>query len=62
MAITIKFYINTKKENAKTKRSPIYLRIIHNRKKAEGKISLIPISIKKRPKYQFNHDMRIKCA
>lgn len=44
MAITIKFYINTKKENAKTKRSPIYLRIIHNRKKAEGKISLVPIS------------------
>ncbi|GAB4161419.1 MAG: site-specific integrase [Winogradskyella sp.] len=43
MAITLKFLINTRRENAKTKRSPIGLRILKNRKKAEGKISLVPV-------------------
>jgi integrase len=44
MSITLKFSINTRRENARTKRSPIGLRILKNRQKAEGKISLVPVS------------------
>lgn len=44
MGTTLKFYIRTPKKIAYNKRYPMYLRIIHNRKKAEGKISLTKIS------------------
>lgn len=43
MATTLKFYINARKKFEDNKRYPIYLRVIHNRKKAEGKTSLNPI-------------------
>lgn len=44
MSTSLKFYINARKEFEDNKRYPFYLRIIHNRKKAEGKTSLIPIN------------------
>lgn len=44
MGTTLKFYIKTPKKVEDNKRYPMYLRIIHNRKKAEGKISLTKIS------------------
>lgn len=44
MGTTLKFYIKTPKRIEENKRYPIYVRIIHNRKKAEGKISLTKIS------------------
>ena len=43
MGTTLKFYINKSKRRKKDNRYPIYLRVIHNLKKAEGRISLIPI-------------------
>ncbi|WP_456437095.1 phage integrase SAM-like domain-containing protein, partial [Psychroserpens sp.] len=43
MATTLKFYIKAPKKFEDNKRYPMFLRAIHNRKKAEGKISLTPI-------------------
>lgn len=43
MGTTLKFYINTLKKSTRDNRYPIYLRIIHNLKKSEGKISLISL-------------------
>lgn len=43
MGTTLKFYINKLKQGKRDNRYPIYLRIIHDLKKAEGKISLTPI-------------------
>ncbi len=43
MGTTLKFYINTFKRSKRDNCYPIYLRVIHNLKKAEGKISTIPI-------------------
>ena len=43
MSTTLKFYIRTPKKLNKNKRYPIYIRVVHNRKKAEGKTSLTPI-------------------
>jgi len=43
MGTTPKFYIKTPKQIADNKRYPLYLRIVHNRKKAEGKISATKI-------------------
>ena len=44
MGTTVKFYIKTLKKVEDNKRYPIYLRIIHNLKKSEGKISATKIS------------------
>jgi integrase len=44
MSTTLKFYIRQGKTLKKNKRYPIYIRVLHNRKKAEGKTSLTPIS------------------
>ncbi|WP_298754854.1 phage integrase SAM-like domain-containing protein [uncultured Psychroserpens sp.] len=44
MSTTLKFYIRTPKKLNKNKRYPIYVRVLHNRKKAEGRTSLIPIN------------------
>jgi hypothetical protein len=44
MGTTLKFFINKRRMNEQTRRSPIYLRIIHNLKKAEGKTNLTPIN------------------
>mgnify|MGYP002396098234 CR=1 FL=1 len=46
MGTTLKFYIKTPKQIEDKKRYPLYLRIIHNLKKSEGKISLTKISSK----------------
>lgn len=43
MGTTLKFYVNTLKKSIRDNRYPIYLRIIHNLKKSEGKISLISL-------------------
>ncbi|MBV7269449.1 phage integrase SAM-like domain-containing protein, partial [Winogradskyella luteola] len=43
MATTLKFYIKAPKKLEQGKRYPFYLRVLHNRKKAEGKTSLTPI-------------------
>ncbi|MGZ0017663.1 tyrosine-type recombinase/integrase [Yeosuana sp. AK3] len=43
MGTTPKFYIKTPKQIEDNKRYPLYLRIVHNRKKAEGKISTTKI-------------------
>jgi len=43
MATTLKFYINARKKFEDNKRYPFYIRVVHNRKKAEGKTSLTPI-------------------
>ena len=40
MGTTLKFYINTFKKSKRDNRYPIYLRIIHNLRKSEGKISI----------------------
>lgn len=44
MTTTLKFYIKTGKSRCKGRCYSIYLRIIHNRKKSEGKISTTKIS------------------
>ena len=44
MGTTLKFYINKAKKSKRSNRYPIYLRILHNSKKSEGKISLTTIS------------------
>lgn len=44
MGTTLKFYINKAKQGRRDRRYPIYLRIIHDLKKSEGRISLTPIS------------------
>jgi integrase len=44
MGTTSKFYIKTSKQIVDNKRYPLYLRIIHNLKKSEGKISTTKIS------------------
>ena len=46
MTTTLKFYIKTGKSRCKGRCYSIYLRIIHNRKKSEGKISTTKISDK----------------
>ncbi|SFZ93533.1 Site-specific recombinase XerD [Flaviramulus basaltis] len=46
MGTTLKFYIKTPKQIENHKRYPMYLRIIHNLKKSEGKISTTKISCK----------------
>ena len=46
MGTTSNFYIKTPKQIEDNKRYPLYLRIVHNRKKAEGKISTTKISSK----------------
>lgn len=46
MGTTLKFYIKTPKQIEDRKRYPLYLRIIHNLKKSEGKISTTKISCK----------------
>ena len=46
MTTTLKFYIKTGKSRERKKRYSICLRIIHNRKKSEGKISTTKISDK----------------
>lgn len=44
MGTTLKFYIKKLKKSEDNSRYPVYIRIIHNRKKAEGKISLTKIA------------------
>ncbi|MCA0132616.1 tyrosine-type recombinase/integrase [Winogradskyella alexanderae] len=44
MSISLKFYPNVHKKSVKTNRIPIYLWILLNGKKAEGRISLVPVS------------------
>ncbi|GAA3619636.1 Arm DNA-binding domain-containing protein [Flavivirga jejuensis] len=44
MGTTLKFHIKTLNRIDENKRYPIYLRIVHNRKKAESKISLTKIN------------------
>lgn len=46
MGTTSNFYIKTPKQIEDNKRYPLYLRILHNRKKAEGKISTTKIRSK----------------
>ena len=46
MATTLKFYIKTPKKIEDNKSYPMYLRIIHNLKKSEGKISATKINSK----------------
>lgn len=43
MGTTMKYYIKTPKQVEENKKYPIYLRIIHNLRKSEGKISLTKI-------------------
>jgi len=56
MGTTRKFHIKKPKQIEDNKRYPLYLRIVHNRKKSEGKISTINISGKD-IKY-WNEDMQ----
>jgi integrase len=56
MGTTRKFHIKKPKQIEDNKRYPLHLRIVHNRKKAEGKISTINISGKD-IKY-WNEDMQ----
>jgi hypothetical protein len=43
MKTSFKVYIEKRKKSARTGKYPLYLRIIHNGKKAEGKINLVEI-------------------
>ena len=44
MSTTLKFYVSTDRKRKTDQQLPIYIRVIHLRKKAEGKLSVIPIS------------------
>lgn len=44
MSTTLKFYVSTDRKRKTDKQLPIYIRVIHLRSKAEGKLSVIPIS------------------
>lgn len=44
MSTTLKFYVSTDRNRNTDKQLPIYIRVIHLRSKAEGKLSVIPIS------------------
>jgi hypothetical protein len=44
MGTTLRFYIDKNKKRKKDGYLTIYLRVIHNLKKAEGKINMTPIS------------------
>ncbi|NMH88451.1 hypothetical protein [Flavivirga algicola] len=44
MGTTLKFYINENKKSIIDSRYPMYLRIVHERKKSEGRIRATPIS------------------
>lgn len=46
MNTTLKFYVSIERKRKTDNQLPIYIRVIHNRKKAEGKLSTIPISEK----------------
>ncbi len=44
MGTTLKFYINKNKKSKIDNRCPIYLRIVHRRRKSEGRVSTTLIS------------------
>lgn len=44
MSTTLKFYVSTDRQRKTDNQLPIYVRVIHHRKKAEGKLNTIPIS------------------
>ncbi len=46
MRTSIKFYLATNKTSKSDNTTPIYLRVVHNRKKAEGRINLPSLSSK----------------
>ena len=56
MATSLKFYLNKAKRSNKTGKTPLYLRVIHDGKKAEGKINLPPVEEKE--ELQWNEEFQ----